>query len=118
MGEVKEGLGSFFAPKGGLRIQPSVSTWFQPWVIDCLEKHRSLVRTKYRLEAYATLRRRVVAVGSRRLRQDVLERSLDTPESNDRGRESECSPSLRTGQAVFQRPALQLMGSTVRLRAS
>src|ERR1700744_3375960 len=37
---------------------------------------------------------------------------------NDRGRESECSPSLRTGQAVFQRPALQLMGSTVRLRAS
>src|SRR5580693_4509718 len=36
----------------------------------------------------------------------------------DRGRESECSPSLRTGQAVFQRPALQLMGSTVRLRAS
>jgi hypothetical protein len=34
--------------------------------IDCLEKHRSPVRTKYRLEAYATLRRRVVAVGSRR----------------------------------------------------
>jgi hypothetical protein len=50
--------------------------------IDCLEKHRSPVRTKYRLEAYATLRRRVVAVGSRRLRQDVLQRSLDTPESN------------------------------------
>ena len=38
--------------------------------------------------------------------------------ANDRGRESECSPSLRTGLAVFQRPALQLMGSTVRLRAS
>src|SRR6201996_5936922 len=37
---------------------------------------------------------------------------------SDRGRESECSPSLRTGLAVFQRPALQLMGSTVRLRAS
>jgi len=34
----------------------------------------------------------------------------------DRGRESDCSPSLRTGLAVFQRPALQLMGSTVRLR--
>jgi hypothetical protein len=47
-----------------------------------------------------------------------LELSLDAPKSNDRGRESECSPSLRTGQAVFQRPALQLMGSTVRLRAS
>jgi hypothetical protein len=30
------------------------------------EKDRSPVRTKYRLEAYATLRRRVVAVGSRR----------------------------------------------------
>ena len=47
-----------------------------------------------------------------------FKRSLDSPESIDRGRESECSPSLRTGQAVFQRPALQLMGSTVRLRAS
>ena len=46
------------------------------------------------------------------------ELSLDAPKRNDRGRESECSPSLRTGQAVFQRPALQLMGSTVRLRAS
>jgi hypothetical protein len=34
--------------------------------IDCLEKYRSPVRTKYRLEANATLRRRVVAVGSRR----------------------------------------------------
>ena len=34
--------------------------------IDYLEKYRSPVRTKYRLEAYATLRRRVVAVGSRR----------------------------------------------------
>src|SRR5580704_10649628 len=41
-----------------------------------------------------------------------------TRRRKDRGRESECSPSLRTGQAVFQRPALQLMGSTVRLRAS
>ena len=37
----------------------------------------------------------------------------------DRGRESECSPlPSRTGLADFQRPALQLMGSTVRLRAS
>jgi hypothetical protein len=34
--------------------------------IDCLEKYRSPVRTKYRLEAYATIRRRVVAVGSRK----------------------------------------------------
>jgi hypothetical protein len=49
--------------------------------IDCLEKHRSPVRTKYRLEAYATLRRRVVAVVAE-IAQDVLERSLDTPESN------------------------------------
>jgi hypothetical protein len=37
--------------------------------IDCLEKHRLMGRTKYRLEAYATLRRRVAAVGSRRLHQ-------------------------------------------------
>jgi MFS family permease len=29
----------------------------------------------------------------------------------DRGRESACSPSLRTGQALFTHPALQLMGS-------
>ena len=33
--------------------------------IDCLEKYRSPVQTKYRLEAYATLRRRVVAVGQK-----------------------------------------------------
>ena len=49
--------------------------------IDCLEKHRSPVRTKYRLEAYATLHRRLVAVGAE-IAQDVLERSLDTQESN------------------------------------
>ena len=36
----------------------------------------------------------------------------------DRGRESASSPSLRTGQALFAHPALQLMGSTVRLRSS
>jgi hypothetical protein len=35
-----------------------------------------------RLEAYATVRRRLVAVGSWRYRQDSLERSLDTPESS------------------------------------
>ena len=29
----------------------------------------------------------------------------------DRGRESVSSPSLRTGQALFTHPALQLMGS-------
>jgi len=29
----------------------------------------------------------------------------------DRGRESAGSPSLRTGQALFTHPALQLMGS-------
>jgi hypothetical protein len=29
----------------------------------------------------------------------------------DRGRESASSPSLRTGQALFTHPALQLMGS-------
>jgi hypothetical protein len=42
----------------------------------------------------------------------------DPPKSYDRGRESDSSPSLRTGQAVFQHPALQLMGSTVRLRSA
>src|SRR5580692_3369898 len=57
-------------------------------------------------------------VGSEKMLSGALEASLDAPKGNDRGRESECSPSLRTGQAVFQRPALQLMGSTVRLRAS
>ena len=30
----------------------------------------------------------------------------------DRGRESVSSPSLRTGQALFAHPALQLMGSS------
>jgi hypothetical protein len=34
--------------------------------IDCLEKYRSPVRTKYSLEGYATLRSHVAAVGSRR----------------------------------------------------
>jgi hypothetical protein len=34
-----------------------------------------------RLEAYATIRRRLVAVGSWRHRQDAFERSLDTPEN-------------------------------------
>ena len=32
-------------------------------------------------------------------------------EGADRGRESASSPSLRTGQALFTHPALQLMGS-------
>src|SRR5271166_276633 len=32
-------------------------------------------------------------------------------EPMDRGRESASSPSLRTGQALFTHPALQLMGS-------
>jgi hypothetical protein len=31
--------------------------------------------------------------------------------NEDRGRESVSSPSLRTGQALFAHPALQLMGS-------
>ena len=35
-------------------------------IIDCLGKHRSAVRTEHRLEAYATLRRRVVTPGARR----------------------------------------------------
>ena len=39
----------------------------------------SLVRTKYRLEAYATLRRRADAVGAGRT---PFETSLETPESN------------------------------------
>jgi hypothetical protein len=36
----------------------------------------------------------------------------------DRGRETASSPTLRTGQALFAHPALQSMGSTVRLRSS
>ena len=71
----KADLGCFIAPKG---LCPEgaeeFSSGFQPLVenlivihnyvggkrspsatIDCLEKHRSPVRTKYRLEAYATL---------------------------------------------------------------
>ena len=32
-------------------------------------------------------------------------------QTKDRGRESASSPSLRTGQALFTHPALQLMGS-------
>jgi hypothetical protein len=38
-----------------------------------------MVRMKYRLEAYATLRRRVVALGAGRARQGDLEVSFDTP---------------------------------------
>jgi len=70
------------------------------------------------VEAYITLRRCHVAAGTRNRLQEDFHTSRASPESKDRGRESECSPSLRTGKAVFPRPALQLMGSTVRLRAS
>src|SRR5580704_15518247 len=74
---------------------------------------------EYRLEAYATL---LFGASSDRSRSCGKSITADPPRRRDgvkdRGRESECSPSLRTGQAVFQRPALQLMGSTVRLRAS
>ena len=35
-------------------------------IIDCPAKHRSTVRTEHRLEAYATLHRRVVTPGGRR----------------------------------------------------
>src|SRR5208337_808956 len=37
--------------------------------------------------------------------------SRDPTLDADRGRESASSPSLRTGQALFTHPALQLMGS-------
>ena len=37
--------------------------------------------------------------------------NLETGAAPDRGRESASSPSLRTGQALFTHPALQLMGS-------
>jgi hypothetical protein len=55
-------------------------------------------------------------VMSEKRRRKLYEPKATTRQANDRGRESDCSPSLRTGLAVFQRPALQLMGSTVRLR--
>jgi hypothetical protein len=43
---------------------------------------KSIARRCEQNTACATLRRRVVAVGLWRLRQDVLQRSLDTPKSN------------------------------------
>jgi hypothetical protein len=46
------------------------------------EKHRSIARTNYRLEAYATLRRRRAAVGSGRWFYHDLELWLDAPKSN------------------------------------
>ena len=49
---------------------------------------------------------------------DIFERFVQEGRTRDRGRESVSSPSLRTGQALFAHPALQLMGSTVRLRSS
>ena len=49
--------------------------------IDCLEKHRSPVRTKYRLEAYATLRRCQVAAGTRKRLQEDFHTSRASPES-------------------------------------
>jgi hypothetical protein len=49
--------------------------------IDCLEKHRSPVRTKYRLEAYATLRRCHVAAGTRKRLQEDFHTSRASPES-------------------------------------
>jgi hypothetical protein len=60
----------FFAPQG-CNFNPDHYTQFvggkrSPGAtIDRLEKDRSPVRTKYRLEAYATLGRRVAAVGRR-----------------------------------------------------
>ena len=49
--------------------------------VDCLEKHRSPVRTKYRLEAYATLRRCHVAAGTRKRLQEDFHTSRASPES-------------------------------------
>jgi hypothetical protein len=86
-------LGCFIAPEGAEEFSPRVSTLILytifrpgsgcPAALSIVWK--SIARQceqKYRLEAYATLRRRVVAAGSRRERQDVFDRSLDTPESN------------------------------------
>jgi len=41
----------------------------------------------------------------------ITTRSVHDMGLKDRGRESASSPSLRTGQALFTHPALQLMGS-------
>ena len=46
------------------------------------EKLRSIARTNYRLEAYATLRRRVAAVVRGVVLPHDLELSLDAPKSN------------------------------------
>jgi hypothetical protein len=68
-----------------------------------------MIEPRHRLEAYATLRRRVDAVGAGRT---PFETSLEAPESNDRGRDAGYRhPSLRTEQADFRHSALQLVVS-------
>jgi hypothetical protein len=65
-------FGAIYCPGGALGFNPDLYTQFVgPEAVAQRHyrlsgKHRSPVRTKYRLSAYATLRPRVVAVGSRR----------------------------------------------------
>ena len=71
VGQIKESPG---ADQNGIKLRAVWDVFrpeaggigFRSPTIDCLEKYRSPVRTKYSLEGYATLRSHVAAVGSRR----------------------------------------------------
>ena len=77
-----EGHVGEFLPQGGSKVQlshVSIARSICATERQILGKHRSTVRTEHRLEAYATLRRRVGCAGSRSS-QDGSERLLNSPE--------------------------------------
>jgi hypothetical protein len=84
---VKASLACFIAPKG-LGFQPVSSVdygWLAllsgPTISDVWMKNRSWLVVRYRLEAYATLRRCQVAAGTRKRLQEDFHTSRASPES-------------------------------------